>query len=358
MEKTHYTFRQKLVYSVVGGLILLVIVLLLSEMLARFINVMKPERNPPYNTSLKDEKMGWKCKPNYDFKGKMKDEKKKVYEVHYFTDAQGFKNYCPKDSLKNVPSIWFLGDSYIQSVEVSNEATFYSLAAKQIPMNLFAYGMSGWGNLQEYMMLDAYFEKIQPDVVVLQVCTNDFIDNLEAMEREAIYQVNERRPYLTISDSVYYAQVNKPVLCQYSQLYAAVFPYFRRIDIAMNEKKWAEYKVAQQKTDYPLYAQSLSITENILRKFQQRLGNKAQLYLLDTDNIAPFHQDWQKIAQKLGISLIEQVPEKFQAAKKKGVTIHSVDGWHWNPEGHRIAAEALVEFFTKEIAKGEIPKKQ
>ena len=40
------------------------------------------QKTPPFNTAEKDKILGWKCKENYDWKGKLKDVGGAEYEVN------------------------------------------------------------------------------------------------------------------------------------------------------------------------------------------------------------------------------------------------------------------------------------
>jgi hypothetical protein len=46
----------------------------------------------------------------------------------------------------------------------------------------FAYGVMGYGTLQQYMILDRYLDEIQPGLIILQMCSNDLINNSLSVE--------------------------------------------------------------------------------------------------------------------------------------------------------------------------------
>jgi hypothetical protein len=356
MGKKTYPFWQKLLYSAVAVVFMLVLVSLVGEFIARLTYEIKPEAPPPYNMQIEDELLGWKCKPNYVFNGEIKDENGKFYPAHYSTNDKGFKAYCAKDSLKDAPKIWFIGDSYIQSVEVSSSEDFFRLAADKLGMNLFACGMSGWGCYQKYLVLDKYFEEIKPDIVVIQVCTNDFTDNYEALEDESIYRVNERRPYLRLDGSTYYAQAGNPDLCKKSRLFEAIYPYYHNYELKYHEKNMTEYKIPTYRHEYRLFDESVKVTSLILQKIQARIGKNTKLYILDIAKMYPFHEEWQELGKKLNIPIIGEVSDSISEAKSKGISLHTADAWHWTPKGHSIAAQGLVAFFQKEIQAGKLQK--
>jgi hypothetical protein len=61
---------------------------------------------------------------------------------------------------------------------------------------IFAYGGGGYGTLQEYMILDRYVDKINPDMVLWQFCANDLIINSHELESASFSNNNQmKRPY-------------------------------------------------------------------------------------------------------------------------------------------------------------------
>ena len=80
---------------------------------------------PPYDHALKDEVLGWRMKPNYTYSGIMKDSKNKPYPVQLHYNQDGFKAFGEVASKKT--KIFFIGDSYTSSIEVSNDKSFFNL---------------------------------------------------------------------------------------------------------------------------------------------------------------------------------------------------------------------------------------
>ena len=50
-----------------------------------------------------------------------------------------------------------------QALDASDDQTYFSIAGKILGSTVFAYGCSGYGTLQEYMILDRYIDEIRPD---------------------------------------------------------------------------------------------------------------------------------------------------------------------------------------------------
>jgi len=73
--------------------------------------------------------------------------------------------------------IFVIGDSFTGGWGPKEESMYYNVLAEGLNAEVFVYGGVGYGTLQEYLALDRYFDLIEPDLVLLQVTWNDFIDN-------------------------------------------------------------------------------------------------------------------------------------------------------------------------------------
>lgn len=80
---------------------------------------------------------------------------------------------------KTRPRILFLGDSFTWGWGITNEERYTERLQSKLPnMQVINAGITGFGTLQEVLLLKHYVDEIQPDYVVLQMYKNDFLDNL------------------------------------------------------------------------------------------------------------------------------------------------------------------------------------
>ena len=109
----------------------------------------------------------------------------------------------------------------------------------------------GYGTMQEYLAMEQWVDKINPDLLVLEVCNNDFIDNSPEMERLAVYKVSERRPYLNADGNVFY---ERPI--SQWEIWQKNILFFKWLDIKWNAlmgkikgEEWqpTEYYVSNKK---------------------------------------------------------------------------------------------------------------
>lgn len=341
-----YSFKRKLLLGLVSFMLISVLIFALCEITTRILlQYTNKLTSPPYNTALKDELLGWFPKSNYEYKGNMKDKAGNSYPIHIHTDKhsfQAFGDLNPPDSIKKV---WFIGDSYTQSVEVSNSKRFYHLLGGRLPIEVFAYGMSGYGTFQEYLILDKYYDLIQPDIIVLQYCSNDFIDNHYKLEMISDYEVHQRRPYLTIEGKTKYVRPvsNLKEVIEYSKFLDLVLSRVDFLKDAVYGKPpaSAEKLIATQKRAYPDYDYAVKATDKIVQKIKERVAPSTQIVAFSSDIFRPQYGDFKKICADHQIDFIDSIAWQVKRAEEAGKVVKSSDGYHWNEEGHQIVAQFL-----------------
>jgi hypothetical protein len=329
-------------------LISLLVFLIFGEILARLLDgsVVHP---PPYDTSQLDEHLGWKAKPNYLFEGTMQDFAGKTYPVHLSTAHNGFRSYDGprRDS---TASLLIIGDSYTQAVEVSDDKTYFAYLKKALGIPINAYGMAGYGTLQEYLLIDQYLDSLQPDRLLLQLCTNDFINNAYELEWNSFANIGLRRPYLSDADNpqiVYRTPV--PGWRQglhYLQFFAFIDEKLRRISMQYgDESARPESKIAREGLAYTPFQQSVAHTEAMLRMIRARVPQDVHLMAFCSDGYQPQRGQFREMCERLNITWIDGPYPQLERALGADSVIYSSDGYHWNETGHRIVAEALLAAF-------------
>jgi len=112
--------------------------------------------------------LGWETRPHV--------RSERVIEgygrVRYTTTTHGFRAFGDVASTKT--KLLVVGDSITQAYTVSDgEAYFDHLARGGPGVELFVYGCGGYGTLQEYLIVDRYFDEIRPHKVLWQLSGND-----------------------------------------------------------------------------------------------------------------------------------------------------------------------------------------
>ena len=327
---------------ILNGLLSVFVFIFLAELAGMMINPKKLP--PPYNTSVPDNKFGWVPKSNYEFIGKMEDKANEEYDVHYTTVDNGFRLFGnPVDS--NHKRVFFVGDSYTQSVEVSDDKVFYSVIRDSLPIDVYAYGMAGYGTYQEYLILDKYIDQINPDVVVLQMSNNDFIDNHYELEKAPGYKVGERRPFLNLEGKEIYEQVDilKP-LARHSRfidfMYQSIDHYKRK---KLKEEDFKEYKIYLEGKDYSLFNDAFNVTDLIFKKLKTRISESTEVIVFSTSENQKNNQFLQEVVEQNGFYFHKCSSDSINLYSFKKQPIYSYDGFHFNEMGQNLLAKTLIE---------------
>lgn len=334
-------------FVVLANLIILLIIFFIGEIIVRLIPslVADPLPNPPWNSRIPDDEFGWHVKPDYSFTGTMTDASGKQYADTVTFNQDGFRAFGNINTPDSVVKIFFVGDSYTQSLEVSDDKLFYNLLSKKLPAEVFAYGAAGYGNIQEYLVVKKYLSLIKPDIIVLQVCDNDFMDNYPGLEKVSNYKVGMKRPYLSSDDKIYYTRCWLPrrQIKEYSYfLYYLMVKYDN-----MKEKKYGppvypgEKIIAETDTAYLPFRESVKITGIIFRRFKELEESGVKVVAFESDNFHPQSDRMKELFNHNKVGFLDGVGEGIEKAKWDGKVVHSSDGYHWSEEGHQLVADTL-----------------
>ena len=339
---------KNVLYTLLSFFIFLFIIACIGEVIIRINNkaeFIKPTPHPPYDTAQKDELLGWKMTSNYSFSGILKDFGGIEYPVKITYDNNGFKTFGDLQSGK--PKLLFIGDSYTASVEVSNEKSFFNIVGDSLNVEVFAYGHAGYGTLQEYMIFDQWVEIIKPDLVIWNVCSNDFIDNFADLEMVCGYKVGERRPYLKKDGSIAY---QRP-LSWFDKLQEKVL-FLKWVEsrwenlaiIATGEPKHVgEYFMATQKRNFKLFDNSIITTNKIINKIKNRLPKHIKLVAFTSDLYQPQLDEFKNIFESNGFNFYTSPALLVQQRENSKLTVRALDGYHWNETGHKLIADGLIK---------------
>lgn len=343
------TFARKISFSIILSLLSLALILIIGEGAARLVFDIQPAqgkiRKPPYDTPQKDDILGWKMTPNYTYKGTVKDVKGEKYPVELSYNEHGFKAFGDPYSTKK--KIFFIGDSFTSCIEVSNNKSFFNLVKDSLDVEVFAYGQSGYGNLQQFMILEKFYKKINPDVVIWQLSANDFVDNFADLERESSYKVGERRPYLDLNNAIVYEQ---PISTLKKLSYKSAFINLiqeRWKNVSYNylekDKKVAEYWIKNKNKNYFPYSNSIKVTNLIFDKVEALISQETRVIGFPVGWWEPQGSDFKKIFLSHGFEFTMKPGMNVFNAKESGEIINSIDGYHWNEKGHQLVSDGIIE---------------
>ncbi|MGI8497803.1 MAG: SGNH/GDSL hydrolase family protein [Gemmatimonadaceae bacterium] len=318
--------------DIIFGMIPVLLLALICEGVTRVIF-----RGGWANTMMLDGSRGWVTRPNLH---------KMIPTLHgvasYSTTRDGFRRWGNPANHKT--KVFVIGDSYTHAIGVSDGQTYFDwLASRDTALEVFAYGSSMYGSLQEYLTLDKYMDVIKPDVILWQFCSNDIANNDRAFERASISNNNAmRRPYYQdghIERHFPYRLelVGKSYLLRYFEVQWRVL---RRV-------RFNEHTLEDTITPAaPLYRDAMQRTSAILGLVKLRAGN-VPVVAFEVDRPRFIDHSYERVARENGILFADSIPERIEASRAAGLRVDDAPAdFHWTPEGHRIAGEALLRFLV------------
>lgn len=348
------TLSRKRKLLLATGAVMLTLMLLEAGMRihdrARFGTPLFGKQPNPY--VVRDSEAGWLPRPSANVTRQARDLSGRRYEVHYSTDKHGFRT-SPKAEDRR-PAVLFIGDSFTQAIEVSDDETYHAIVQRELPVAVHAMGALGYGTLQEFYLLDDWLDTIKPEVVVLQVCSNDFINNHEALEAQSRRNNHgRRRPYLMPDGTIEVRKPRDPLigplvpLADHSRLGAWVLTRLGRMRAAYSPLSVEDLIMAQGET-HPGFQESVEITRALLKKLKDRCGD-TPLMIMAVGEIPPFAGAFKKLCDEVGIIHVGGIAAAHREAEKQHKTVRSGDRAHWNELGHQLAAEVVVKALSKQM---------
>ncbi len=299
---------------------------------------------PVHFSSLRDGHLGWRPTPELRFDGSGKRADGSEYPLHVSQNANGFRSF---GALNAAPRILFIGDSFTQAVEVSDDQTFHALLSRQLAIEPFAYASRGYATLQESLAIDAVFDQVAPDVIVWQFCMNDWMANDFELERSwTASPMGMKRPFWKDGTIVRRIPESFAWLLELAGdrsrlLYLLSVRYERVLFVLQGRKDILVDDIHDQGMEHPGFRQAVENTREILANTSRRVSATPIVIFEACTTDAPFHPATATLAGDAGMTFVADLPAAVERAASNGKPVYALDGIHWSPEGHEVVAEVL-----------------
>ncbi|MBF0483619.1 MAG: SGNH/GDSL hydrolase family protein [Candidatus Omnitrophica bacterium] len=250
--------------------------------------------------------------------------------------------------------IMVLGDSFTQGNGVPEEFMYYQPLARAFNAELFVYGAYGFGTLQEYLVLDKYIDEVKPDLILLQFCYNDFINNSWVLEENSFQNNNLMiRPYL-IDGKIEYRYPRlfgryRLELSKWSRIVYLAFAFYDRVmfKAAYEGKiKTSEDEIEDKGLAYKPFADSKDITLEILKRLKTRAG-QVPVIAMPVILKQPYLEQSIDVFAKAGIPFMTSPAFALQDLANRGVSVFFKDNVHWNEKGNEVAGLIILQEVAK-----------
>lgn len=302
---------------------------------------------------VQDKKLGWILNKSIKKNFIAESKKGRKYQINYSSsDEFGFR-YIDNNS-KFDKTILIIGDSFTVGPYASDNEMYFSWIKKifnenNLNYNWYVMGSAGWGTFQQYLYLKEKINYIKPDILIHQFCSmNDFINNSIEMEQKTYLRSQYIfRPYL-VNNNIYYK--NNLLHKTYKFLYSNSY-IFKTIDNLITNKQYRKknnyFKKEYSKNEF---ARSILITENLIKKIKNLLGNNKLYFLVDCyDKKNPYNIELKKIISKNNIYSSDEPILVLKKAEENFQDILVADGGHLNDLGNKIYGSKIASEILKII---------
>lgn len=296
---------------------------------------------------------GWSVTANNKVNRTIQNTKGNYREVVVQYHANGFKRWPIDHGSK--ARVLVIGDSFTEMDYVSNGEEWYAYLEREFPeLAFYVFGAGGYGTLQEYMVLDEYFDEIKSQAVIWQFCRNDFGNNYYDLDRQDYpLNIHTYRPYWENGSIVYrlplpFANLRKISFTadRLLKLYDDKRRLWAQEDIAADLNKKAEYDKEYDKMNInsllDVERKAIEVTRELARKIRLRVGD-IPVYFFNA--CGPFDADNLSVCEAGGFQCQDFIYEYMRSLADKGIQVVIENDGHWNLEGNGYAGRKLVEYF-------------
>lgn len=274
------------------------------------------------------------------------------YQVSYGTNAFGSRLWGDPSSTR--PKIMIVGDSFTDAQEVSNDKTYYARLQQTLDAEIFAYGVGGYGTLQQWMKTRELLKRVQPDIYILQFCSNDFVNNSMTSEAMSVVESQKVRPYWQDGDIRYAYPPNGiyPRLMSASLAFRFLDGRLQRLRYARNGNDY--YSPEQRDAIMERRPHDIAITIDLLKHLAAELPASTARFAFNcqpetgSDQLERDARDFEGAAEAAGFEVIDGVAAHARdRGLRDGIATTAADTAHLNERGHELWAAHLAGFLEE-----------
>jgi hypothetical protein len=329
--------------------------LLLLEIVLRVVDPPVEVFNPLHGFHDGDTRLGWRGKPDIRRRFHTLD-----FDVIVEHDAHGFRRPEPAPPQDARGRVLFLGDSFTWGWGVGQGEVFTDhlqrALAKQFAVD--NRGVNAFGTGQELLLLQDQLRERSYEKVVVVFCGNDVVDNVDH---------KEHRPQFDLSGDALVPR-NQPAPATLQTPFEAFVDGHSRAALFFSYhftllKNWLRPDTSTSDVhgpstssvnfhSFPGYPVTARLLQEIARLARDHGATPYLVYVPPRSELDAFpsanpydravRDMVEQIARENGFVSID-VGERLRGEIARGVNVAFAHDDHWNPTGHRIVAQALLD---------------
>ena len=243
-----------------------------------------------------------------------------------------------------------VGDSFTEGVGVRDEALYTSQLALELQTGLSSYAGRGYGTLQELFALRKLLSQSRPNLVIIQACSNDLINNSLELEQRSYFQnAFQFRPYLEMNQVLLHYPSRfgglRPLVERHSVFGWYLFSKLDLFAVNLVRAGWltsVEAEIYRNGADWPPFNRAVLTTEQILRRMKDEIGD-IPTFIFVADDVEPNRQAIEAAAIRVGFVVLAGVADQVRKSDTPGFRPYLPDKVHWSERGHALVGKILAE---------------
>ena len=296
-----------------------------------------------------DQDLGWRATEHYEEALVEKTKGGTLYAVRRSQKQYGFRQFGDLGSKRL--KVLVIGDSFTHATSVSDDRYVHALLAKLLDVEVFAYGVGGYGTLQEFLVLDRFVDVIHPDIILWQYCANDFINNDNELERLSRFNNNGlTRPYWQngqaqlLSPKESFVQV-RDWINRHSRFLYFIISRLDRLRVTKTGDT-VEVAIEAEGMRHAGFLRAVGVTDELMGRVRAKVGDRP-IVAFNCIRAEPYDQAFRDISAHYDIGYWDDVASVIPAAEDRGEDVYASDGEHLNERGHELVANAIAKHFKQ-----------
>jgi len=288
------------------------------------------------------------------------------------TNALGFRDRERDLSKEGKKRILVLGDSFVSNISVKAEEVFTRVMETQLRgVEVWNFGVNGYGQVQESLLLQSSFDRVRPDLVVVMVyLRNDFLDNVDPtwVYARPVVSVEEPGERLVIHPASGAGEARPPAWKIYarSHLWTLIGKSLDKLLHGPPPSELAPELELCRKDSPARMDQMVAAMTGLLTQLQQFAAARGVplVFVLAPSHVQVYDHLWRAaigedpqarfdralpdqrlmtFAQQRGLKMLDLLPA-FLRAREAAPALYNEQEQHWTREGNQLAARVLVEY--------------
>ena len=250
-----------------------------------------------------------------------------------------------------------VGDSFVEALNVDCEDALFSVLERSLrdrglDVEVYSFGVSGFGTAQVYHLIERYVLAYSPDFIIYLFIPNDVADSSPWRGTSQWSQQYEQAADGEIRPLPFERYVLSRYRWLLKRMHLFRYVYYQR---RLGERLKGSGAAAAKTDDAEGEARAWVVVQSLIEKIDAELKKAAVPWLLvwQGDAEAGFYestrQHLEAVVRVTGIPYLD-LSEDFVADYSLRHRKHRIRGdGHWNVEGHRVAGTSLARLVAKKI---------